>query len=162
VFSALAEYELKEVTDKLSQVGNKIEPCIERSGEKLIGRRIAFKDGDEAIFVVNTDAAAVSDTVSFKSDKIPYEIDLFDGCVYPLKYEKHDGYISVGVQLLRGEGIMIYLTSRAAEISERISLGEEVIDLSLKGAYITREYSISTGPVNTYYEIGERPVAVGE
>ena len=161
VFVPTGKYELDEVRERLALICSDIAPCIDRRNEKVIARKIILENGDECYFVTNTDSKALEDVISLRSDKRLYEIDLFDGEIYSIPYTASEGTISVPVKLLRGEGIMLYLTNSDVKPKSREVL-EYVTKIDDVTAYINREYSVGDGPVNEYFAANERPIELGE
>ena len=161
VFVPVGAYELPEVLSKLALVNKEIAPCIERKNPKIIARKVIFEGGDEGYFIVNTAAEAVSDTVTIHSARTPYRIDLHSGETYDLPHKRQGDAISFAADLLRGEGMMVFLSDTAQQAKEDAQIGEAYA-LAFDRAYINREYSIKQGPHNEYFAEGERPIGLGE
>lgn len=161
VFVPAGTYELPDVLNKLSFVNKELSPCIKRQNRKIIARKLIFDGGDEGYFIVNTAGEAVSDMIVLKSALTPYRIDLNSGETYHLPHERRGDEISFAVKLLRGEGIMVFLSNRKQQVAEKIQIGGAYA-LTFDHAFINREYSIKEGPHNDFFADGERPVGLGE
>jgi hypothetical protein len=122
---------------------------------------LIFDGGDEGYFIVNTAGEAVSDMIVLKSALTPYRIDLNSGETYHLPHERRGDEISFAVKLLRGEGIMVFLSNRKQQVAEEIQIGG-AYTLTFDHAFINREYSIKEGPHNDYFAEGARPIGLGE
>ena len=160
VFVPVGAYELPEVLSKLALVNKEVTPCIKRKNQKIIARKVIFEGGDEGYFIVNTAAEAVSDVVTIESSHTPYKIDLHSGETYELPHERQGDAICFAADLLRGEGMMIFLSDRKQQAEKEIRLGEAHA-LTFDHAYINRAYSIKEGPHNDYFADGARPIALG-
>lgn len=163
VFVPKGKYELSEVIQKLSAVPSKAEPKYSRTNKKLLARKLIFADGNEAYFLCNTDGVEISDVLTVKSDKYPCEINLFDGELYEIEYERCGDKLEIPVKLIRGEGKMIYLTSeeQTAKKHPKTHLCREYTELS---GYVSRIYSLDDNakPKNTYPEKNSIPAKSGE
>lgn len=163
VFVPKAEYELDEVMKKLSSLSSDIEPLYSRNNKKLLARKLIFGDGAIAYFVCNTSGETVFDTLSVESDFVPSELDLFDGELYGLKYERDGKCVNIPVTLLRGEGKVIYL-SKNKEQPKRRAERELYREYSELKGYVSRIYGIGENgePKSSYPTKNEIPVDIGE
>ena len=163
VFVPYGAYELEEVTSKLKTVASNVESHYMRTSEKLIARKLLFNDGSEAYFVCNMSGEELSDVLSVRSDKELCEIDLFDGNLYEVAYEKIDGVIHIPIKLLRGEGKMFHLTTNSQPKQKRreVCLCREYTELT---GYVLRVYSVGENgnPENSYFGKNEIPCSLGE
>lgn len=163
VFVPKAEYELDEVVEKLSSLSSNIEPLYSRTNQKILARKLIFDDGAVAYFVCNTSGETVCDTLSVESDFAPSELDLFDGELYELKYERVGKRVNIPLNLLRGEGRVIYLSEKQAQAKKRSEreLYREYSDLS---GFVSRIYGIGENgePKSSYPAKNEIPVDMGE
>lgn len=156
VFSVGGELEKPEIAEKLSRCKSEIIPCVKREKESTLSRKLTFDNGDEAYFVCNTANETVDENITIYSDKTPYILNLADGKMYACNHVKENGEIHIATKLLRGEGVMIYLSDKAL-MTEKVAETELVAEVSDFKAHISRKYEIhpTEGVKNTYCESGE-------
>ena len=175
VFVPEASLEPEDVLEKLKSMGQTVLPddfsadCfgsgkvtadIERKNPAIAARRLLFKDGSEGYFICNTAGETVCETVGLPSSKsadtIPYIVDLHSGNLYKAEYTMECNMLRFPINLLRGEGILVWLTDRTYETAGEQAQLEKVCDITEIKSYISRKYEIhpQDGPRNSYYDKG--------
>ena len=119
VFVATGKFELPEVMNKLSVLNSRITPDITRLTPDLQTRKIVFEDGSEGYFLYNQSGGNLYETVEITSDKIPYEVNLFDGEVYAVPYKRKGGNVAVELSLVRGEGAFIWFSDEQEDVKNK-------------------------------------------
>ena len=156
VIAPRCDFEIPAVIDRISLLGKQAEPCVERTSTDILSRKIAFENGDEGYLIVNLANNTVSDQVRIKTDKSIYNLNIFDGELYSLNYNRNGDSVSVPVNLLRGEALLILATERSVNA---IAVAEKkfVSDITKFTSYISRRQIISCerGTTNEYYESGD-------
>ena len=147
------------VLRKLAGAGKAYQPCIERKNKRILARKLIFADGSEGYFICNTSGETVEETVTLYSDKSPCGVDLYSGELYELAHEKEADRLSIPLKLLRGEGVMVWLTEapQMTRQQERVT-GDYEVELHQFTSYISRRYFIDPkeGPKNIYYDWVEK------
>ena len=138
IFVPECDLEQKEVIDKLSLLTHEIVPCIERENPFIQARHVLFQNGDEGYFICNNSNCTVKETIKLYSDKNIYKLDLFDGKLYSQDSIKNNGVATIDLELIRGEGIFLLLSSEQKEVAlmpktEKVCVIEEI------DSYISRE-----------------------
>ncbi len=163
VFVPQAELESAFVLDKLEKTGKQYQPCFERSCKDILARKLLFVDGSEGYFICNTSGETVEDTVTLYTDKVPCGVDLYNGELYEVAYTKVANGIKVPLKLLRGEGLMLWLTEKS-QVTKKGCLWSgawecngQRVDLTNFTSYISRIYTIDPqeGARNSYYDCAE-------
>ena len=156
VFVPEGEFEPEEVIKKLSSVKSEFAPVAMRESEKTNVRHLFFDDGNEAYIMVNPAGATVNEKIKIKTDKNPSVIDLNTGELYEIAFEKNGDYITISPTLLRGEAIMLYLTSDAPALKKH-PVYEDAATLTDFSSFVSRCYNIddNKGPYNEYFTSGE-------
>lgn len=149
--------ELPEVIEKLDKVGKHICPCVERENRLIQARKLIFDGGDEGYLVCNFANETVNETVGIRSNKTPYIVDIQSGDVYFTEYERLGDTVRIPVSLLRGDGVLIYLTDGKIDAILRPEY-ETVAELADVVSYVSRRYVIDAndGPKNIYPEREDR------
>lgn len=165
VFIPTCTLEPEDVMAKLAMTQTTLLPDISRTYETTLARLLRFEDG-EGCFVYNQSGETVDETVGIESDATPYLVDLVSGELTAPAFETRDGKVWLSLTLLRGEGVMIYLTNTPQQAKSPIRT-EPVVTLTDWTAVISRRYSLDAeqGIVNTYENeqlptegLGEWPV----
>jgi len=153
VFVANGDFELPEVTARLSGFNATVEPDVKRNSEFLMARRVVFDDGSEGYFVFNQGNEPLKETITLQSNKNLYEIDLFNGDEYSVPYTKEGDKILLPVSLLRGEGAFFHLTNQPLAVKIK-PVWEKVYDFHDFKSRISRIYKLDydKGVVNYYPE----------
>lgn len=168
-----AAFEPEQVLEKLQNMGENcvreacahleelaccgaLSPCIQRQNPFLQARKLLFADGSEGYFICNNSGETVSEEIGLCSNKLPYMVDLYSGELLEAEYVRDGERVVLPVTLLRGEGIMIWLTSTPQK-AVKPAKTEPFCTLTDMRSYISRTYEIhpQEGPRNTYYETGE-------
>lgn len=162
VFIVDGIFEPQEVIKKLEACNADIIPCFERTKDSTLARKLLFADGSEGYFICNTCGEKVNETITLTSDKTPYVIDLESGDIMTCAHEKRGGELIITAELLRGQGLMLWLTTtpQNANLPVKTELAAEISDFN---SYISRKYEINPtyGVVNTYFDSGEN-LPIGE
>ncbi len=154
-----------DVLAKMRACGHEIVPVMQRSRRDIHGRHLYFDDGTEGYFICSAAGETVSDTIRITGDGIPNAVDLETGDLCAVRYHREGAEIVLPVTLLRGEGLMLILTT--AQDNVRPLYGEAAREsLVLTDAYISRRYALDVlrGPQNLYFssENGEKLTGLGE
>ncbi len=159
-------FEREEVLTKLEGLNREMVPALIRSNPFLRARKVLLEDGGELCFICNLSDETVSETVKLTSDKIPYAVDLESGEVYFTAYSRSEAHeLEIPLTLLRGEGMMLYLTDGLVPAKHRETCGEKLCELTATEACIRREYVLedhAVGAENRYFARGERPIPMGD
>ncbi len=155
VFVPIAGMELPAVIEKMSRTGKAKLPCIGRTNPKLLARKLILSDGEEAYFIANTDGVTMDDTVTISSAKALYTVNLSDGELYIPEYTAKDGEIRLPVRLLKGEGMMLYLTDAPVE-AKKAPVLFPVCEITDFTSFVSRRYTIQNGPHNEFFTDGEK------
>ena len=162
------------VLEKLAKTGKQYQPCFERSCKDILARKLLFADGSEGYFICNTSWETVEDTVTLHTDKLLCGLDLYNGELYEVSYQKvcctdtvtekeSRGSLHVPVKLLRGEGVLLWLTDEK-QVAMKNSLWSgawqndgKMAELTDFTSYISRRYTIDPqeGAQNSYYDCAE-------
>ena len=149
--------EKPEVLAKLQETGKEKCPCIGRSNPALAARKLLFADGSEGYFICNTAGETLEEEITVWTDRLPYLVNLYDGSLQKTPYEREGSALKLKVRLLRGEGLMLWLTGEAQEAEEVCDwmTAEELTELT---SYVSRRYELDPekGIQNQYYETGEQ------
>ena len=141
VFTAHGDFEIPEVTEKLSRLRSEIRPDIRRNSPSLQARKILFEDGGEGVFLVNQGGERLRERIEIGSRKRPYEIDLFTGDVYAIPFERKETDVALDLSLLRGEGVFLWLTDGEPEAEEK-PVWESYAELKDFRSSISRIYKL--------------------
>ena len=151
------------VLEKLAKTGKQYQPCFERSCKDILARKLWFADGSEGYFICNTSGETVEDTVTLHTDKVPCGVDLYNGELYEVAYTREAKGIKVSLKLLRGEGLMLWLTEES-QVTKKDCLWSgawacngQIAELADFTSYISRRYTIDPkeGGRNSYYDCAE-------
>ena len=162
VFVPVGELEHADVMQKLAQTNHDVEPDLERTYPSTLARHMRFDD-DEGYFVCNLSGETVKETINVESDKTPYLVDLLSGELTAPAFERKDGRVCLSVELLRGEGVMIYLSGEPQDAKQPAAY-ETCATLDAWSAFQSRTYTLDAekGIVNTYAAEGESMGGLGE
>ena len=149
--------EKNDVLEKLAKTGKAIDPCIGRESRFIQARKLLFDDGDEGYLVCSFAGETLSETISIKSDKTPYIVDIGSGEKYFAKYQRDGGKIKLDLTFNRGDGVLIYL-SDSEQDALPLPIFEKVGEINEMKSYIRRRYIIDSqnGPKNIYPERVDR------
>jgi len=142
VFVPQGEFEPDCVKEMLSRLPlPRKEPCIKRKNTYIMARKMYFENGEEAYFICNTDGKTVKEKVEIYSEKTPYTLDVADGEIYRMPFERSGNSLSVEISLMRGEAIVILLSDKT--LSDK-SIPETVFCTEITDfeSYISRKYTI--------------------
>ena len=163
VFEAGISLEPSAVCEKLRQTGKAKLPCIGRTSRELTSRKLIFKDGSEGYFICNCGGELLEETIVIESEKEPYLIDLYDGSLQMPAYTRKENTIQLDIAMLRGEGLMVWLTEEKQEVAEQCELitAAELADVT---SYISRSYRLDPerGICNEYGRPGEEKQGLWE
>lgn len=176
VFVPEAAFEPEDVMEKLKRLGQtvlsedfpadcfgsgKVAADIERKNPAIAARKLSFKDGSEGYFICNTAGETVCETIGLPFgthvDGNPYIVDLHSGDLYKAEYTVEGNLLRLPINLLRGEGLMVWLTDEVCETAGEQTRLEKVCDITDIKSYVSRKYEIhpQDGPRNFYYDCGE-------
>lgn len=151
------------VLEKLGKTGKQILPCLGRNCKDILARKLLFADGSEGYFICNTGGKTLEDTITLYAEKNPCCVNLYNGQLYETAYKEVDGGLQIPVKLLRGEGLMLWLTEELQPAEEKIdvdTLDEGIVKLTDFSSYISRRYTFDPqkGAQNSYYNGSEDSV----
>lgn len=154
VFVPECDLELNTVKDRLKMINHNLVPCVERTNSLIQARKLIFDDG-EGYFICNTSGNTVNDTVKIQSDKTPYMIDLTNGEICGISFNKKGMEYEFDISLLRGEAMLLYFTDKEVDLK---SVSKEfVCELKDFESFVSREYKVDAKEniINTYYSSGK-------
>lgn len=154
IFVAEGDFEIPEVTEKLSMLKSEICPDIRRKDPFLQTRKVVFDDGSEGYFLYNQSDKLLRENIEIISYKKPYEIDLFTGDIYDIPYGKNTNGVTLDISLLCGEGIFLLFTDENIEVKAK-SVWEKLTELTEFKSSISRIYKLDDekGVCNLYPEL---------
>lgn len=153
VFVPEHAFELPEVVEKLALLPSEVCPDINRKNTLLQTRKVKFDDGSEGCFLFNQSEKSLSETIKIRTDHTPYEVDLFTGDVLAIPFEKGEEHVDIPIQLLRGEGMFLWLADEKQQVPEKPEW-ETVCEISDVMSAYTRIYTLDekNGVQNSYPE----------
>ncbi len=153
VFVPDGAFEMPEVTEKLAMLPSEIHPDIKRKSMALQSRKVVFDDGSEGYFLFNQGDQPLLETVKIQTENIPYEVDLFTGEVLAIPFEKCGEQTDISVNLLRGEGVFLWLAGEKQNAPEKREW-ETVCEITDITSAVTRIYELDVleGVRNSYPE----------
>lgn len=107
----------------------------------LQARKLLFADGSEGYFICNNSGETVSEEIGLFSDKIPYIVDLSNGELSETLYNVQQGVLKLPISLLRGEGVMVWLTDAMQPAAKPVKT-EKICSLREFASYTNRRYEL--------------------
>ncbi len=155
--------EKPEVLAKLQRTGKTKCPCIGRKNPALAARKLLFADGSEGYFLCSAAGETITEEITIKTDRHPLVVNLYDGSLQVPKYSREGAQIKMTVKLLRGEGMMLWLTEAPQEAEEETEWIPEA-DLTELTSYVSRRFTLDPdkGSTNQYFTAEEEKAGFHE
>ena len=164
VFVPEGRLEYKIVTDKIKKLPDpKIVPTVICENADILARKLIIDEKTEGYFICNLSGVQKDCKIGFASAGVPYLLNLDNGEMVKIDYVHGGNLIYINMIFAACGNAMLIFTDEITDALDAVKL-EEVCGIDDFEAKIIRKYEIHdhNGPMNTYYEDGERLSGLGE